>query len=120
MEGRSAQRRGFAAMVRNIDQLRLGIVKDGVRILSSRSFSEELAVGEIENANRVTPSVDAECEIQFRHERDTTKVRKLADGADTAAGARVDQPDEIVAGECDVKRLALERHVADAGAREPE
>ena len=45
-------------------------------------------------------------------------ARKLPDGADAAAGARVDQAQEIVASQCDLKREA-ERHVIDEGSREP-
>lgn len=44
---------------------------------------------------------------------------KLPDGADAAAGARVDQAHEIVASECDLKREA-ERHVIDEGSRKPD
>ena len=46
--------------------------------------------------NRVVPSVAGECEIQFRHEGDTVNARELPDGADAAAGARVEQAHEIV------------------------
>jgi hypothetical protein len=46
-------------------------------------------------------------------------ARKLPDGADAAAGARVDQAHEIVASERDLKREA-ERHVIDEGSRKPE
>ena len=75
---------------------------------------------EIENPNRVIPSVARECEVQFRHEGDTVNALKLADGPDAAAGPRVDQPHEIVAGECHVKRGALQRHVIDEWPCEPE
>ena len=47
-------------------------------------------------------------------------ARKLPDGADAVAGARVDQAHEIVVSECDVKREAFERQVIDEGSREPE
>jgi hypothetical protein len=53
-------------------------------------------------------------EIQFRHEGDIVNTRKLPDGADAAAGARVDRAHEIVASECDLK-LEAERHVIDEG-----
>ena len=46
-------------------------------------------------------------------------ARKLPDGADAAAGARVEQAHEIVASECDLKREA-ERHVIDEGSRKSE
>ena len=76
-------------MVGHIDQPRLRIVEDSVRILASRSFFEELVAGEIENPNCVIPSVAGEREFQFRYERDAVNTRKLADGGDTAAGTRV-------------------------------
>ena len=69
--------------------------------------------------NRVVPSVASECEIQFRHEGDTVNARELPDGADAAAGARVEQAHEIVASERDLKREA-ERHLIDEGSRKPE
>jgi hypothetical protein len=94
-------------MVGDIDQPQLGIVKDGVRILTPGNLSEEAVMGEIENPNRIAPTTTGECEIQFRYERGTVDARKLAHDADAAAGVPVNQPHEIVAGERDVKTWRL-------------